>query len=265
MWKERLTVNFSLVLIFLVSGCAVRSVYIPVSQNAPLFGKNKSIQLNAYPGTNHMEVQAAYNPGKHFAMAGNINFGSGFSIYDAAVGWYGYGNSEHWRAESFIGYGYNSNIAMQTANYNSILQKPISNYEIYSLYDKYYFQPSAGYFNEIKMYKMKYSFALSARLSALYFKTYSFKEIDADATQATSQTVYLKNKVYENKTLYLLEPCFINRVGVRNIYAILQGQFFIPYSDQIDVSYTKFSQGFLLSLGLQYVINFKPHGDAKKN
>jgi hypothetical protein len=264
MLRGKLIVSCSLILAIL-SGCAVRSVYIPVSQNVPLFGKDKSIQVNAYPGLNHLEVQLAHNPTKHFAVAGNINFGSGFSIYDVALGWYGYNTDEHWRCETFIGYGYNSNIAMQTANYNSLLQKPVTNFEIYSLYDKFYIQPSAGYFSEIKMYKMKYSFGLSARVSTLYFKKYSFKEIDIEASKNSVQPVYLKNKVYENKLLYLLEPCFINKVGIKNINVILQGQFFIPYSDQIDVSYTKFSQGFLFSAGLQYYFNFKTRGDAKKD
>jgi hypothetical protein len=239
-------------------------VYIPVSQNTPLFGKNKALQINAYGGTNHIELQAAHNPGKHVALAANINFGSGFSIYDVAAGWYGSNASAKWRGEVFAGYGYNSNIAYQTANYNSLLQKPVSNFDIYSLYDKYYLQPAVGYFNEIKMYKMKYAFALSARFSALNFKSYVFREIDTEGTKQTGQTVYLKNTAYYNKTLYLMEPCFINKVGVGNIYVILQGQFFIPYSEQIDVSYTKFSQGFLLSIGLQYNLNFKTR-NAKKD
>ena len=145
---------------FLLSSCAVRSIYIPVSQNTPLFGKEKAIQANAYVGTNHIELQAAHNPFKKIAVCGNINFGTGISIYDLALGTYGHGSNSNWRYETFIGYGYNSNYAFQTANYNVFLNQPIKNYEVRSLYQKAYLQPAIGYFNAIKMYKMTYSFSL---------------------------------------------------------------------------------------------------------
>ncbi len=257
--KGKPAVSFSIVLlIFLLSGCAVRSVYIPVSQNVPLFDSSKVLQATAYIGANHVELQAAHNPIKKLAISTNINFGSGISIYDLAVGTYGYNKNANWRYEIFGGYGYNSNFAFQTSNYSAVFNKPVKNYEVKSFYDKMYLQPSIGYFNTIKMYKLTYSFSLSARLSALYYKIYSFKEIDDVATKQLGYTVYLQDKNYNNSFLYLLEPCITNKIGLRNFYAILQCQAFIPYSQQIDVSNTVFSQGLLLSIGLQYHFVFKP-------
>ncbi|MBL7895158.1 MAG: hypothetical protein JNK50_07700 [Bacteroidia bacterium] len=246
-----------LVLSLLLNACAVRSVYIPVSQNTPLFDSSKVLQASAYIGANHIEAQAAFNPVKKLGVCANINYGSGISIYDVAVGTYAYNKSAHWRYEVYGGYGYNSNFAFQTANYNSLIKQPIKNYEIKSFYDKMYLQPAIGYFNSIKMYKLSYSFSLSARISALYYKIYSFKEIDDEATKLSGQTVYLTDKNYNNSFLYLLEPCFTNKVGIKNFYAILQFQGFIPYSEQIDVSNTVFSQGILMSVGLQYNFVFK--------
>lgn len=246
-----------LVLSLLLNACAVRSVYIPVSQNTPLFDSSKVLQASAYIGANHIEAQAAFNPVKKLGVCANINYGSGISIYDVAIGTYAYNKSAHWRYEVYAGYGYNSNFAFQTANYNALIKQPVKNYEIKSFYDKMYLQPAIGYFNSIKMYKLSYSFSLSARISALYYKIYSFKEIDDEATKLSGQTVYLTDKNYNNSFLYLLEPCFTNKVGIRNFYAILQFQGFIPYSEQIDVSNTVFSQGILMSVGLQYNFVFK--------
>lgn len=262
----RSTVNFKIIILcFLLSGCAVRSIYIPVSQNTPLFGKEKAIQANAYVGTNHIELQAAHNPLKKLAVCGNINFGSGISIYDLALGTYGHGSNSNWRYETFIGYGYNTNFAFQTTNYNSLLNQPIKNYEVRSIYQKAYLQPAVGYFNAIKMYKMTYSFSLSARMSALHFSTYSFREIDDTATTNSGQTVYLKNINYRDKYLYLLEPCFTNKVGLKNVYALLQFQAIIPYSDQIDIRNTVFAEAFIFSVGLQYNFTFKEKKVAPKD
>jgi hypothetical protein len=254
----KLTASFNTVLLsFLLSGCAVRSVYIPICQNTPLFKDDKEVKVVGYAGTNHVELQMAHNPTKNLAVCGNVSFGAGISIYDFAVGTYGYNSSKNWRAEIFTGYGSNSNYAFQTANYNALLNQPIRNFEVRSLYDKYYIQPAVGYFGNIRMYKMNYSFSLSARVSVLYFKTYSFKEIDYEATQQTGQNVYIHNVNYRNGILNLLEPCFTNKVGIKNFNVILQGQFFIPYSEQIDISYTVFSPGFLFAAGLQYNLVFK--------
>lgn len=262
--KEKLTASCKIIAAcFFLSSCAVRSVYIPISQNTPLFKDDKELKLVGYVGTNHIELQLANNPGKNLAVCGNVSFGSGISIYDGAIGTYGYNESKKWRAEFFGGYGHNSNYAFQTANYNALINQPIRNFEVRSLYDKFYLQPAVGYFGDIKMYKMNYSFSLSARISALNFKTYSFKEIDYEATKQTGQNVYIHDINYMNGWLNLLEPCFTNKVGIKNFNIVLQGQFFIPYSEQIDVSHTVFSPGFLCYAGLQYNLVFKKKHAAK--
>jgi hypothetical protein len=225
----------------------------------------RSLQATAYVGTNHIELQAAQNPGKHFAVCGNVSYGSGISIYDGAIGTYGYNAKKTWRYESFAGYGYNTNIAYQVANYNNLLGKPVKNYEVRSFYDKIYLQPTVSYHGDIKMYKMEYSFALGARVSAVYFKTFSYHEIDDAASTQTGQTVYIRNINYFNKWLYLLEPCLTNKFGSRGFYGILQCQFIIPYSEQIDLRYTTFSQAFILSLGIQYNLVFRERKNVQKN
>lgn len=256
--NAKLIASFKIALVLLVfSSCAVRSVYIPVSQNVPLFDSVKSLHLNAYVGGNHIELQGAINPVRKLALASNINFGTGISIYDFAVGTYGYSKNANWRYELFGGYGHNSNFAFQTANYNSLIKQPIKNYEVRSLYDKYYIQPSFGYFGHIKMYKLNYSFALSARVSALYYQLYSFKEIDDAASQVAGQNIYIHDVNYKNRMIYLLEPCFTNKIGYRNVYITLQCQGFVPYSEQVDISNTVFSQALIFSAGLEYQLRFK--------
>jgi hypothetical protein len=207
----------------------------------------------------------ANNPVKKLALGANVSFGSGIAIYDAAVGTYGYNDSKKWRSEIFAGYGNNSNFAFQTTNYNVLLNRPVKNFEVISLYDKFYLQPAVGYFDNIKMYKINYSFSLSARISVLYFKTYSFKEIDNEATNQAGQNVYIHNINYRNGIMNLLEPCFTNKVGIKNFNIILQGQFFIPYSEQIDISNTVFSPGFLCYAGLQYNFVFKSKKGVPKD
>jgi hypothetical protein len=254
--KQALLLLFLLVS-FLWTGCVVRSVYIPVSQNTPLFEKQKELKAIAYLGDNHVELQAAFNPFSHLALTANINYGTGVSIYEAGIGTYGYSETKKWRWEVFAGYGYNTNFTYQTANYNVLFNKAVNDYEVRSLYFKYYVQPSFGYFGEIKMYKLNYSFALSSRLCALYFNTYSFQEINNAATLQAGQTVYAQNVNIKNSFLYALEPCLTNKVGMKNIYGILQIQAIIPYSGQVDVRNTVFAPPFMISLGLQYNLVFK--------
>jgi hypothetical protein len=261
-FKKRYILPFALIAF---SSCAVRSVYIPVSQNTPLFGSDREVRVVAYTGDNHIELQAAANPMKQCAVAGNVNFGPGFSIYEAAFGTYRYGKDSPWRWEAFAGYGYNTNSAFQTANYNVLLNKAISDYQVKSLYDKYFLQSSLGYFGNMKMYKLNYSFAFSSRFSGEYFKLYSFQELDDKATQASGQPVYIHNIVFKNSSLYLWEPCLTNKIGLRNVSLILQIQAFFPYSEQIDIRNTVFSPGVVVSVGLQYKFLFKKPGNAPSN
>lgn len=253
-----LVVGFISFSVSILEGCAVRSLYIPVSQNVPLFDSTTSVKGCTYIGTNHIELQAAYNPLKHVASAANINFGGGIAIYDLAAGVYGYNKNQKLRYELFAGYGYNSNIVFP-ATYNNIITKERIDYEINSLYNKYYLQPAIGYFGDIRMYKLHYSFSLSARISYLRFRRFLYREIDVDKTTDPDAPVYSFVRSYRNKDLLLLEPCITNKVGRGRLYGIIQLQGMIPYSDQIDLRDTKFSPGVLFSLGVQY--NFPMKGD----
>ena len=62
----------------ILSGCAVRSVYVPTSQNVVLFDDKKQIQADAYVGGNHLELQVAHNPVNHFVAGLHVNYGTGF-------------------------------------------------------------------------------------------------------------------------------------------------------------------------------------------
>jgi hypothetical protein len=251
--------RISFCFLLLLCSCARRSLYIPVSQNVPLFNKNKQVIADAYLALNHVELQTAFNPTSHFAVAGNVNFGSGIAIYDAACGSYGYNQTGKWRYELFAGYGHNSNITYPTTSTNFFTKDKIS-YEVNARYNKYYIQPAIGYFNEIWIYKINYSFSLSARLSYNHFNDFLYREVDEKQTTDPNNPVYIVNKQYSHKNLFLLEPCITNKVGIKNLYGIIQVQGMIPYSNEIDVSNTKFSPGFLWSFGLQYNLRFKPNG-----
>ena len=242
-----------ILLLIILSSCAVRSVYIPVTQNTPLFDKSRQLTGAAYIGSNHIELHVAHNPVNHIAVGANVNYGAGIATYDVIGGFYSYTKSSKLRYEFLTGYGYNSNTSYQT-NIPSLLTGKNVDFEVNARFHKYYIQPAIGYFGEIKMYKIKYSFSFSARLGLNYFTNYTYREID---NTNAAYPVYVINKQYNNSNLFTFEPCITNKVGIKNIYAVLQLQSISPYSQEIDVRYTKFSQGLLLSVGLQYNLKFK--------
>lgn len=232
------------------SGCALRSVYIPVSQNVPLFDSAKAFRVNLFPSANHMELQAAFKPAKHFFLTTNVNFGSGITVYDVSAG-HSF-RRKRWLGECQAGFGYTANVLYPGTNDPSIFSPKGVDYEVRALYQRYYVQPAAGFYGTMDMYHIHYSFALSARVSALHFNEYVYRTIDRANTIDPSHPVYLVDKYYRDKMLYTLEPCFTNRVAYGQVYGILQAQAMIPYSADIDVRYTKFSPGFLLSVGVGY-------------
>jgi len=246
--------KYSWLILFFVYGCAVRSVYIPTTQNVFLPDDQKQLTTNAYVGSNHIELQVACNPINHFELGLNLNHGKGIRIYEGFIGINGCSKANNkWRYELQGGYGYNNNFLEQNNAWFSIFQQEKLSYETYSTYNKYFFQTSFGYFSKIEIYKLSYSFALSVRGSYNHFDKYIYRENSISITNTI-------NKEYYNKNLYLLEPCITNKVGMKNIAGVIQGQFMIPSSKQIDVSYTKFSPVFILSIGLQYTFVY-----TKKN
>lgn len=250
---------------FLVSSCAVRSVYVPTSQNVTLFDNKKQVQANAYIGANHLELQLATNPINHLTTAFHINYGTGLSSYEGMVGLYGYSkNNATWRYELNGGGGYNSNFFQQNNSWLAAVKKENINYETYSIYNKYFLQPSIGFFSKIEMYKINYSFAFSCRASYLDFKKYTYREIDRDSLQANVVNSYIINRDYKNKGVFILEPCFINKVGIKNISAVIQGQFIVPLASDIDLNNANFSPVFLMSFGLQYNFVFKKQKEKKQ-
>ena len=248
----------------ILSGCAVRSVYVPTSQNVALFDDKKQIQANAYVGSNHLELQLAHNPVNHFVAGLHVNYGTGLSAYEGMVGVYGYSKKNAtWRCELTGGAGYNSNFFQQNNAWMAAVKKQNVSYETYSIYSKYFVQPAVGFFSKINMYKINYSFAFSCRASYLDFKKYVYKEISRDSIEVNSPNPYIVNRNYSNKAIVILEPCFINKVGYKNVSAVIQGQFIVPVSTEIDLNYANFSPGFLMSFGLQYNFVFKKQKEPK--
>lgn len=244
-----------LVLLF---GCAVRSVYVPTVENMQLFDDKKQLQANGYIGTNHAELQMSGNPIRHFSLGMNSSLGTGLSIYQGFIGIHAYSkNNMKWRYELLGGAGATANFLKREKVWFSILKEEKANYVTEAIYNKYFLQPSFGYFGKMEIYKVNYSFSLSCRVSYIDFKKYVYREINADSSLITGQSVYFVNKEFYNKDLYLLEPCITNKVGIKNMYAVIQGQFMIPYSTEIDIRHTKFSPVFIFIIGLQYNLIFK--------
>ena len=242
----------------LLSSCAVRSVYVPTTQNVLLFDDKKQIQANAYVGSNHTELQLAANPIHHFSLGANTNYGTGLAIYEGFLGLYNWSKrNPRWRYEILGGGSYTNNFLQQNNALISYANQTASQFETVGLYNKYFIQPAVGVHSQMEMYKMSYSFSFSTRISYVDFKKYIYRELDVDNTQLQGVPIYFVNKEYHNKTLYLFEPCLTNKIGFRNIYIVLQLQFMMPYSTDIDIRYTKFSPVYIISAGLQYNLIFK--------
>lgn len=251
--------------ILLLSGCAIRSVYVPTVGNEHLYNEKKQIQAKGYVGTTHAEVLVGGNPINHLAVGGNLSFGKGLAIYEGHIGTYGYSkDNAKLRYEIFGGVNSTRNFLKQSSVWLNVFKEEKSNYVTESLYNKYFFQLSFGYFSKMEIYKINYSFSISCRTSYIDFKKYIYKELNADSTLLMNSPVYIVNKEFHNKDLFLLEPCITNKVGIRNVSAIIQGQFMIPYSTEIDIRHTKFSPVFIFSIGLQYTFVFKKQKDPSK-
>jgi hypothetical protein len=246
------------------TNCAVRSVYVPLAQNVLLFDEKKQIQLDGYIGSNTTQLQMAYNPIKHVSVSLNTSYGAGLTMYEGALGFYGsFKKSNHWRYEILGGGGFTNNFSQVDNAWFSIFKKNNYNYETIALYNKYYIQPAIGFFGKIEMYKLTYSLSLSCKTSLIDFKKYIYREIDEDATAQSSSTVYAINREYYHRNLFLFEPCLTNKVGLKNVSAVIQAQVMMPYSTEIDIRNTKFSPVFLFSLGLQYNFVFKNKNQVK--
>ncbi len=249
------TVFYSL---FLFSSCAVRSVYVPTTHNVLLFDNKKQIQANGYLGDNHIELQLAHNPFNHFVSGANTYLGKGLRMYEGYMGIYNYSKTNYkWRFEVLGGVNYTTNFNLQSKAWFSVFQEKKSNYETFSQFNKYFIQPNLGFYSKIEMYKVSYSFSISNRVSYIYFKKYVYREYDPSLSSMQSTHAYIVNKQYYNKYLFLFEPCITNKVGIKNISLVMQGQFMIPSSKEIDIRYTKFSPVFIFSMGLQYNFVFK--------
>ena len=127
--------------LLLLSGCAVRSVYVPTIGNEHLFVEKKQIQAKAFVGTNHAEVLVGANPIKHFSIGANISAGKGLTIYEGLIGTYGYSkDNAKWRYELLGGVNSTRNFLKQNSAWFAVFQEDKSNYITEALYNKYFFQ-----------------------------------------------------------------------------------------------------------------------------
>src|ERR1700741_1687018 len=164
-----------IVVVLMFSSCAVRSVFVPTSQNIMLFDDNKQIQANAYVGTNTTHFQLAHNPVDHFVFGLSTNYGAGLSIYEGYLGWYGYSKKNaQWRCEVLGGGGYTSNYSQVDNAWISLFKKGNTSYVTNSVYNKAFIQPAVGFFGKIDMYKLSYSFSFSCKASYIDFKKYIY-------------------------------------------------------------------------------------------
>ena len=83
-----------LLFLLLLSGCAVRSVYVPTVGNEHLYNEKKQIQAKGYIGTTHAEVLVGGNPVKHLALGANGSVGKGLAIYEGHIGYYSYSKND---------------------------------------------------------------------------------------------------------------------------------------------------------------------------
>lgn len=238
-----------------LQGCAIRSVYIPSTQNTPLFNKTRELTGAVYPGANHTEFQFAANPVNHLAVTANGNLGIGIVGLEAGGGFYNYTSSGKIRYELLAGYGYFYNSSHQT-NIPSILTGKDIDYDVYARYYKHYIQPAIGYFGSMDYYNIHYSFSLAVQLSVNYFSSYQYRE--TDPYRSPGDPLYVVDKDYENKYLFTIQPSITNKVGYKDkFFVVLQLQTISPDSRQIDVRNTKFSSGFLISTGMQYNLQIR--------
>lgn len=250
--------NYLFLFLLLFTSCAVRSVYIPTIGNEHLFNEKKQVQAKAFVGSNHVELLVGTNPIKHFSIGANVNVGNGLQIYEGLLGVYNYSKNEaKWRYELLLGANSSRNSLKQTSVWFNAFNEEKSSYVTESSYNKYFTQASFGYFGKMEIYKLNYSFSINCRFSHIVFEKYIYKELNADSTLITNSPIYIVNKEFYNKNLFLLEPCLTNKVGIKNVSAIMQLQCMIPYSSAIDIRNTKFSPVFIFSLGFQYTFIFK--------
>jgi hypothetical protein len=244
-------------ILFFMSACAVRSVYVPVSLPVPLFDSTKRVQATGYLGTNTIQLQLATNPFKRSLFGINTNYGAGLAIYEGFAGLYNYSKTARWRYELLGGGGYTNNYAQVDRAWFDAFSHEKSSFETLSAYNKIFLQPSVGFFSSIRIYKLNFSFSLSGRVSYLHFQKYIYREINANNLSVNGPPSYILNREYYNKDLFLLEPAFTNKVGRNNFYVVLQLLGVVPYSTQIDIRYTKFSPVILFSTGIQYNMRLK--------
>lgn len=241
----------------LLASCAPRSAYIPVTHNLPQFDTLQQLHTAAYISANHIEVQASGNPFRHVATAVNLNFGSGIAVYDLALGWYGYSRNCNWHYTVMAGIGYNSNLFFRDPNSRGWFTKTRNGYDILSLYNRYYLQPSLSFEDDFGYYDIRYGFSLSVRSSYLFFQRFRYQEIDADLTTDLNNPVYVVNRSYRGKDMWIFEPALTHTVRRGPLAVIVQLQSISPYSTEIDVNNTKFSPGLLLSTGIRYTLSGK--------
>jgi hypothetical protein len=237
---------------FFCSSCAVRSIYVPTNQNTMLFADKKEIKAVANVGLNTLQLQLGHNPLPHILVGINTCFGPGIGAYEGCIGHYNYTGNHRWRYELQGGGGYTDNFLRLDKAVVPYAKKINFDFETGAQYYKFYLQPAVGYFFNLWMYKLTGSVNASCRMSCLSFEKFVYRRADGN-----DPPTYLIDKEYHNKTVFLAEPCFTNKIGRQNLFAVFQAMCILPYSKQIDLRYTRFSPVLVFSVGVQYRLVLK--------
>jgi hypothetical protein len=179
------------VLFLLCSSCT--SIYIPTARNIPLFSGKGDFQGTASIG-NGINVQAAYSPFRHLAVAVNGLAANnklwpqfGYRTHQSAEFALGYYTNRKFLFEIFGGYGNGRGEGRDSSArfifFPSVLETAAGQY------NKYFLQPTIG------LSRKRLQYALSVRLSYVDFKSISL------ATNNHSEEV-------EKRPIYFLEPSF---------------------------------------------------------
>jgi hypothetical protein len=244
---------------FFCSGCALRSVYVPTNQNVMLFTDKKEMKVIANGGFSTFQLQVGHNPLPHLVTGLSTCFGPGIGIYEGFVGHYDYSENRKWRYELLGGGGYTSNFVRMDKALVPYVKKTNLDFETAAQYYKGYLQPALGYFFKLRMYKLSGSISSSCRVSYLAFDQLIYRKLDGNDPPG-----YRIDKEYYDKAMFMAEPCFTNKIGRQNLFAVFQAMLIVPYSRQMNIRFTKFSPHVLFSAGVQYNMVFKKSGTSKQ-
>lgn len=232
----RLIAYVALVLV----SCSCTSIYVPTVRNVPLFSGKGEFQ-STFSGGIGLNLQAAYSPANHLALAGSLLYADNryMNVYDyrvhrafdVALGYYISGKLSF---EVFGGYGkgkgHGRNMSFGLFIFPSVPQTAEGQYE------KYFFQPTIG-----KKFG-KFEMALTSRFTVVDYYT---AHLTSNHSALTTQT----------DPVLFIEPCVtVKFFPIRNrrlFFAFVQPGVNRLLNDEQEVSFRYTLVHFNAGLGLK--------------